>query len=99
MSLRQNVDNHTCANSLAFLETITRISSRISDCFSFFRDKDSLCSPRYQVSLEMQIYACFCLQGDGIKLSTHSGVLIGMNFSGKNYVSFLFKLITTLSSF
>ena len=84
------MDSHTCANSLAFLETITRMSSRISDRLLPFLETMILSEALdTRLALKLQRYACFCLQGDGIKLSTHSRVLIGMNFSGKNFVSFL----------
>lgn len=101
MSLRPNVDSHTCANNLAFLETTTRMSSRLSDCFSFLFLETRILyvvldisgqSRETRLALKLQRYACFWL-------STHSRDLIGVNCSGKNFVCFLFELITTLSSF
>lgn len=94
------MDGHTCANSLAFLETITRMSSRLSDCFlPFLETRILYVAIDTRLALKLQRFACSCLQGDGIKLSTHSAVLTGMNFSGKNFVCFFFELITTLSAF
>lgn len=76
------------------------MSSRMSDCFlPFLETRILYVALDTRLALKLQRYACFCLQGDGIKLSTHSRVLIGMNFSVKNFVCLLFELITTLSSF
>lgn len=70
MSLRQNVDSHTYANNLAFLETITRMSSRLSDCFSFLFLETRILyvvldisrqSRETRLALKLQRYACFWL--------------------------------------